>query len=145
MFLEVVEHQGVGIFQHFFQGFEREEDLVDGVGGGIAEITAFHFVTLNFLFDYGGNHIVFIGEELVDRLFGNAQLGRYFVHGDGADAVAAEEVGCLYQYSFFYFHCSPGWQNYGNFYTFQSFHGFFSNLIGEWGGADAGIMTNFGA
>lgn len=101
---EVIEHERVGIFQHLFEGFQGEEDLVDGIGGCIAEITAFQFVTLNFLFYYRGNHIIFIGEELVDGLFGNAQLGGYFVHGDGPDAVAAEEVCGFVQYAFFDFH-----------------------------------------
>ena len=107
MFLEVVEHEGVRILQHFLQGFQRQEDLVNGISSRFAEITAFHFVSLYLLFDHRGYHIVLIGEKLVDRLFGNAQLRCYLVHGNRPDTVATEQIGCLYQYAFFNFH----WDN----------------------------------
>ena len=104
MLLQVIEHQRVCIFKHLLEGFKGQEDLVDGIGCRIAEVVALRFVVLYLLFDDGRYHIVFIGKELVDRLFGNAQLRGYLVHRDGADTIAAEEIGGLCEYSFFYIH-----------------------------------------
>jgi len=104
MFFHVIQEQRVHIFQDLVEALQRQEHLVDRIGRLLAVCVAFQLITLDFLFDDGGYHIVLIGKELVDGLFGNAQLGSDLIHRDRPDAIAAEQVSGFHQYSIFYFH-----------------------------------------
>jgi uncharacterized membrane protein len=104
MFFHVIQEQRVHIFQDLIEAFERQERLVDSIGRLLAVSIAFQLIALYFLFDDGGYHVVLICKELVDGLFGNAQLGSDLIHRDRSDAIAAEQISRLRQYSLFYFH-----------------------------------------
>src|ERR1700737_3887683 len=109
---------------------------MNSVFGCLTELNAIHLVFTNLPVYHGGHHFIFIREELVDRLLGDAQLRCYFIHGNRPDPIAHEQIRCLTQYSFFNFHdiYAPYSlnlaQNYGNFFCHPSFqHDFLTTPV----------------
>src|SRR3984885_5837162 len=104
MLFKIIKHQGIGAAQHLLQVLHPQEYVVDGILRLVAELHAFHLVAADLPVDDGRYHIVFIRKELVDGLFGDAQLRGDLVHGNGTDPVSHEEIGRLAYYPFFYVH-----------------------------------------